>query len=159
MSIIGITGYKRSGKDSVASALAVHQFERVAFADALKSMALAIDPQVSTRGSRLIPFNAGYAPLTKVVNRYGWEVAKSAPQVREFLQRLGTEGVREHLGENAWVQALELKLVDGKNYAVADCRFPNEVAWVKSEILGVVCEVSTHCARDHVSAVSAALRK
>ena len=79
---------------------------------------------------------------------YGTQVEKEANDprygfsAREFLQRLGTEGLREEFGYDIHVQALlhhiarldsNLTNVDGI-YVVDDVRFPNEVgALVRSE--------------------------
>ena len=68
--------------------------------------------------------------------------------LRTFLQRLGTDAIRDNLDESAWVNAL---MVDYKpfesystgqivsnisllepNWLITDCRFPNEVEAVKN---------------------------
>ena len=46
--------------------------------------------------------------------------------VRELLQRLGTEAVRDGLHQNAWVNAFFAGLKVSENIIVADLRFPNE---------------------------------
>lgn len=127
--LIGITGHKNSGKDTVGKILtAEHGFVRFGFADPLKEMALAIDPYV-------LDFDDSPCRLGELVARYGWEYAKGLDTVREFLQRLGTEGVRDHLGENIWVDAT-MQRVDsmfkaGFDVVVTDVRFPNEAAAIR----------------------------
>jgi hypothetical protein len=121
--IIGVTGYAQHGKDTLGQRLVdVHGFTRYAFADQLKSMALALNPLI------------GRFRLADAVEQSGWEGAKTNAEVRRFLQVLGTEGVRDHLGADSWVKALELKLkADNPARAViTDVRFPNEAAWVKA---------------------------
>jgi hypothetical protein len=124
--IIGITGHARHGKNTVGDVLATElNYEPHAFADSLRSMALAVNPRV-----------VGDTRLTDVVRLEGWEGAKRYDEVRRFLQVLGTEGVRDHLGEDAWVRAMEErlngKLDDGKTrIVITDVRFPNEAEWVK----------------------------
>jgi hypothetical protein len=128
---IGITGRATAGKDSVGKVLVKeYGYTRVAFADALKSMALALNPIVTE-------FNFPKRPhrLVSLVNVYGWDEAKTQPEVRRFLQVLGTEGVREHIGEDAWVEALRKTMFDlqgdGKElFVITDVRFPNEAEWV-----------------------------
>lgn len=88
--IIGLTGHKRSGKDTVAGALVRHHgFVRFAFADALKDVALDINPRVQT-----FPYGAHrddpYEYLADIVARVGWENAKATPEVRRLLQTIGT---------------------------------------------------------------------
>lgn len=120
--LIGLTGKARAGKDSVAFALsAVAGYKRVALADPLKEMALAIDPLVGRRYH-----------LTDVVEVEGWEGAKEVPEVRRFLQRLGTEGVRGTFGAGAWIALLAARIEGTDNpVVVTDVRFPNEAKWVR----------------------------
>jgi hypothetical protein len=146
--LIGVTGRAQHGKDSIGRILVEqYGFQRYAFADALKSMALALDPIVKTRVVSRTSYNSGgsrwdetyddvtHTRLRSFVDSFGWEEAKKEPEVRRFLQVLGTEGVRDHLGEDAWVRALEKRMwEDGAlpkgNAVVTDVRFPNEAAWI-----------------------------
>lgn len=122
MTIIGLTGVMRSGKTTVCDILRdTHGFTVIGFADALKAMAIAIDPIVT----------GGGAGLASIVEYEGWEDAKDRyPEVRRFLQRLGTEGVRQHLSPDAWVDAWAHKVDMLNEYdadvAVPDVRFLNE---------------------------------
>lgn len=126
--ILGVTGRAQHGKDTFAARLVEqHGFTRLAFADTLKSMALVLDPFIDAMGVR----------LAKVVARHGWEEAKTYPEVRRFLQVLGTEAVRGHLGDDAWVEALARKLrpmdlLPDEHYVITDVRFPNEAEAVRS---------------------------
>lgn len=127
MRVIGVTGYAQHGKDTFGQRLVTaHGFKRYAFADALKSMALALDPIVWG------DTNSAHMRLSKIVAQVGWEQAKQHAEVRRFLQVLGTEGVRGHLGDNAWVDALHHKLLVEKPEAVVitDVRFPNEADFI-----------------------------
>lgn len=102
--LIGLLGKKRSGKDTFAARLALlHGYSRVAFADPLKQAALALDPIV---GPASIPGHPrpDYRRLSEVVSVLGWEVAKDhVPEVRQTLQRLGTESIRA-LDDGFWVR-------------------------------------------------------
>ncbi len=53
--------------------------------------------------------------------------------IREFLQLLGTESIRNQLHENIWVNALFADYDKHKhiNWIITDCRFPNEAKAVK----------------------------
>jgi len=120
--LIGMSGRKRSGKDTFAARLvAEHGFTRVAFADPMREMALALDPYVDLQGFR----------LSELIDAYGWELAKEQfPEVRRTLQRLGTEAGRDVLGESLWVDAAMRKVdalrAAGTPVVVTDVRFPNE---------------------------------
>ncbi len=146
--IIGVTGFMRSGKDSIANVLVEDfGFIRHGFADTLKEMAYAIDP--------IVEVEYGWPPLeihlSSIVDSEGWEAAKEYPEARRFLQRLGTEGVRNHLGDNIWAQTLLKKLSDPvANYVIPDTRFLNESLTIKvagGDVWRVVrpgCEASGH---------------
>lgn len=130
MKIIGITGQARAGKDSVAKILVEEfDFERVALADPLKQMALAIDPFVE---SEVFHDSHLFERLSDVIRERGWEKAKAYPDVRRLLQRIGTEGVRNVLGENVWVDTLLKKLHPAGRYVVPDVRFLNEAEAIRN---------------------------
>jgi hypothetical protein len=117
MNLIGVSGRKRHGKDTFAARLVErHGFTRVAFADPMREMALALDPIISD-GWR----------LAALVETFGWEEAKANPEVRRTLQRLGTEAGRGVLGDNIWVDtAMRYARSLGGRVVFTDCRFPNE---------------------------------
>jgi hypothetical protein len=104
MEIIGITGHAQHGTDTMGARLVeAHGFTRVAFADALRALAEYLNPYV--------------LPDPQLPNRYaalvadrGYEVAKGIGDVRRVLQDLGT-GVRDIIGADAWVNALEGRIV------------------------------------------------
>jgi hypothetical protein len=50
--------------------------------------------------------------------------------VREFLQRLGTDAIRNSVHQNAWVNALMSKY-DSSNWIITDVRFHNEADAIK----------------------------
>lgn len=85
------------------------------------------------------------------------EIIQHPFSVREFLQLLGTECVRNTLHKNAWVNALIADYVkkDDKypNWIVTDVRFPNEAAVIKNAG-GIVIRVVRNTNNDvpnHVS--------
>lgn len=126
---IGIIGKARSGKDTAALALvAEHHYTRLAFADPLKELALAIDP--------LIPTAYGiHVRLSLLIRDSGWEYAKDHyPEVRRLLQRTGG-GVRE-IDETFWLTATRKKLNIAEAYnvpvVVTDVRYPNEANMLRS---------------------------
>lgn len=133
--LIGVTGLKRSGKDTIANRLVEkHEFQKLAFADPLKIGAVAIDPYVEVTAdlrSQSGPYV--FMRLSEVVDEVGLDVAKEHPDVRRFLQRYGTEGGREVHGESCWLDAAlarAYKLKPGPSGDVrvvfSDVRFENE---------------------------------
>lgn len=124
--IIGLSGYGRAGKDSVADVLVErHRFQRVAFADKLRECAEALNPIVD------VEFDADESKVPvrylDAKERHGYNAAKEIyPEFRGTLQRLGTEVGRNILGGNIWVDATMNALDVERDYVITDCRFPNE---------------------------------
>lgn len=148
MHIIGLTGYAQSGKDTVANYLVkTHGFTRIAFADPMREAMLKLNPIVyvpfmlkdrsyvvhmslrleSSRDTRYVE-DGVYARLADIVRVLGWDIAKQAPQVRELLQRFGTEVGREMFGENVWVNKTfdTIEQSPAGRWVITDVRFENE---------------------------------
>jgi hypothetical protein len=131
--IIAFSGFKGSGKDTAAKVLVdEYGFTKIAFADAVRTMALIINPIITIRAEP-----AAIWLLSDVVTRFGWDVAKNEyPEVRRLLQVIGTEAVRNLIGENVWVDTLSKRFPDvaddDTRYVITDCRFDNEVEFVRS---------------------------
>jgi hypothetical protein len=119
--VIGLCGYAGVGKDCAAQGLLGIGYHRIAFADGIRELARMIDPLVTM---------AGGSRLDSLVHGIGWDEAKKNPDVRRLLQTIGN-GVREVIGENAWVGVADDKIWEakkaGKRVVVTDVRFPNEV--------------------------------
>lgn len=125
--IVGLSGYAGSGKDTAAEALIAKGFTRVSFFDKAREVALALNPliPVVVPGIRGAADQTTYVRLADWVEAHGWTEAKRNLEVRNLLQRLGTEAGRRVLGENVWVDAVMRDLPDG-NLVFTDMRFPNE---------------------------------
>ena len=125
--LVGLTGFSGAGKDVAAAGLVAAGWTRQAFADPVRSMALAIDPWVTCP-----TFSYSPVRLSLLVDERGWWYAKQAPDVREFLQRLGTDAVRAHLGDDAWVRAFEhaRDRLWPADIVAPDVRFDNEAAYI-----------------------------
>ena len=119
--LLGLSGYAQSGKDTIAAILEERGFLRAGFADALREFAVALDPIVLTDGTR-------YSHLLEIL---GYEGAKKFPEVRLFLQKLGTDAGRRVLGEDIWVETAMNRLEPDKSYVFTDVRFPNEAGAVR----------------------------
>ena len=150
--LIGLTGRKRSGKSTAARYLVEsYGFTELVLANELKSMAYDVNPVVGYD-----EISGGVVPvyLAEVVDAYGWEAVKDLyPEARRFLERLGTEGVRNHLGEDAWVDRVEPQIEDIRSddvhhrngeltpIVVSDVRFENEAEMVVRNG-GVIVEIN-----------------
>jgi len=130
--IIGLIGRARAGKDTVAARLVeAHGYVRVAFADALREVALAFDPIIVPveTASPAHPWAA--ARLSEIINQYGWEEAKDRyPEVRRTLQRLGC-AIRDQ-DRDFWVRIVHGKINDEtRPVVVSDVRFANEATMLR----------------------------
>ncbi len=126
---IGIAGYAGSGKDTVGQMLSdILDYPVEHFADTMRHMLYAINPDIT---------GADEASLQRNVDTIGWDAAKRKfPQVREMLQRLGTEGGRDIFGENFWIDNLfdQFPQHGGEMYhgrIIPDVRFANEAKAIK----------------------------
>ena len=131
--IMGVTGYATCGKSEVARILhELYGFNVVSFADKLRSMAIAIDPYICIEEPSAHGTDGKFMRYSEVLKEHGYITAKKFPDFRRFLQRLGTEGVRDHIGHNAWVDAL-MSDIDRSfdNFAIPDVRFPNEAGAIR----------------------------
>lgn len=119
--IIGLSGYARSGKDTIAGMLiGLHGYGNKAFATPIRKAILTLDP-ILENGSH----------LSAVVSDFGWEIAKAKTEVRRLLQVFGTEVGREMFGENFWVDQAFKGLLTSSRVVFTDVRFPNEAARIK----------------------------
>lgn len=161
--LIGVTGEARAGKDTLVRHLCEHYgFTRYAFADGVRRLALAADPFIRDEGAAC----GSCRRLSDIVAEVGWERAKDEhPEVRRFLQAVGTEGVRDIVGADSWVRATAALIeADGgfaeRGAAITDVRFPNEAEWVHAsggKVLGVVrVGVARETTDGHVSETNVA---
>ena len=142
--IIGLNGRLKSGKDTTYTIVKeLHpNAERVSFAEKLKlSAAAVLDIDLDT--------------LEWLKNReslYYTIDGEKAFNMREFLQRYGTEGHRDIFGDDFWVDmALPLGIDHSDRLiVVTDMRFPNEIQRVK-DLDGVCVKVERDTATMHGS--------
>lgn len=124
MQVIGITGRKRHGKDTVARELVLHGFSVVRFADPLKAMLRAFY-QVHGLGAveieRRIEGDLKEVPC----------IYLNGKTPRYAMQTLGTEWGRDLIDKNLWTDSLQRRAVVYDKVAVPDVRFDNECEAVR----------------------------
>lgn len=132
---IGITGYARAGKDEVAKVLVnEYGFTKVNMSDALHEAMMALNPIVhgvafEEYGDQCQPDHLAVRQFryNDAIRSVGYDEAKDTfPEVRELLQRLGTE-VGRALDPNIWVNALNKRCEGITRVVTTGIRFPNEV--------------------------------
>ena len=128
--IIGITGRKRHGKDTLSDYLvARHGYRKLSFAEPLKAICKTLfgltDAQL-------------YGDKKEEIDDY-WNVSP-----RVLYQYIGTDLLRTqmgaimpHMGDNLWVEIMHKTVMDilretpTQRIVFADVRFENEVAFVR----------------------------
>lgn len=119
--ILGLSGYAGAGKDTAATGLLEDGWAWGSFAAKLKEFSYVIDVY-DCYGRR----------VRDMVDAYGWDELKNCDDwYRAFLQRVGTDGGRDVLGPDVWVDAAMRDLPDG-NVVFTDTRFPNEAAAIRA---------------------------
>jgi len=147
--LLGLMGLKGSGKDTLAAELVrSHGFTRLAFADALKAVALDTDPFVFAEGK--------YVALGRIVGERGWDHAKQYADVRLYLQNLGM-ALRANVDREIWLNLVFTQIMAqrsaGNAVVITDVRMLNEVSMIKS-LDGWLCRVDREGVADddpHVS--------
>lgn len=148
MTCIGISGYARTGKDTIADHLvAQYGYTKESFATPMREALYRLNPDIRDMTGLVMR-------VQQVVELAGWEGAKShTPDIRGLMQRMGTEVGREMFGEDFWVDAAIGRVPDGSKVVFADVRYPNEADAVRS-LGGEVWRVSRDGfgpANDHTS--------
>jgi hypothetical protein len=125
-----------AGKDTLADAFVEkHGYVHLKFADAVWDLLLAINPLIPITDHQIpeetVPMDWRCVRLRNLVAQHGRETVKrNYPEVRRLLQRTGTEGVRDTLGDWTWCEILGKKIRalndNGINVVVSDVRFENE---------------------------------
>lgn len=144
MTLVGLTGFARCGKDSIGETMEFrYKYRRYALADPIRKAASEIF------GMPLNVFG-GTNPNREQVDEF-WGYSP-----RQMLQMLGTEAIRNVFGQDVWVKraAMEWKTMRAmrslednnmevpywNGMVVTDIRFDNEAQWVVGEG-GTVVEV------------------
>ena len=153
---VALAGKAGSGKNALAQQLVEqYGFTEIAFADAIREAATALNP--------LIPIDMGHngdllkstMRLATLVDSIGWDDAKRYhAEVRELLQRLGTEVGREIISPNVWVDlAVQQATAVGGHVVFTDCRFANEVEAVRANggLLVRVYRPNVEAVSEHLS--------
>jgi hypothetical protein len=124
--IIGLTGKKSSGKDTIANYLvSKHGFIKLSFGEAVKDIVHIITGwdrdliEGSTEESRIFRETIKHKMYNKTC--------------RELMQIVGTDLFRNHFDENIWINIVINKINKINSYVISDVRFDNEANAIKNE--------------------------
>jgi len=129
--IIGISGYSGSGKDLVGTIIqeiSLNKWHIKKWAGKLKTIASILT------GIPVEKFED--QEFKKTMLGPEWDMS-----IRDFLQKLGTDAVRDSLHENTWVNATMIDYTTESNWIITDTRFPNEAEAIK-KAGGIVVRVN-----------------
>jgi len=138
--IIGISGKAGSGKDTTAhifqyldcckkyeyelNGMSFENWCLYSYRDDLwtvKKFATAVK-QVASLLTGIPARDFEWAPVKEMSLGEQW----NNMTVRDLLQKIGTDAIRDNVHENAWVNALMSQYKEGDNWLITDVRFPNE---------------------------------
>ncbi len=136
--LIGLNGWPSAGKDTVAGILVDELgYRQYALADKVREALYLVNPLVVSGGA------GGDLRVRDVVDRHGWDKAKRHPafgtEIRQLMQRVGTESARTVFGDAVWVDTLsstidrDLRITHDdspRGVVVSDVRLTNEAEWV-----------------------------
>ena len=126
MNLIGISGKAQSGKDTVGSLFTAYGFEKKSFAYKVKQIASLLT------GYPIEAFES--EDIKSSYLDYEWNYSEERRMtVRELLQKIGTDCMRDNLHNNVWINALfadyrppKLDEYYPSKWVITDVRFPNE---------------------------------
>lgn len=118
MVLIGLIGYKQSGKDTFADYLVSnHGFVKHAFAEPVKKICRVMfnlkDQQLND-------------PVLKETMDGRWGLSP-----RQMMQRVGTDMIRRLWDDDFWVKHMDMRLDKECDVVISDVRFSNEAQWIK----------------------------
>jgi hypothetical protein len=127
VTVVGIAGYARSGKDTIADYLVENEgYTKISFSTPMKEAMYRLNPRITINENVNQPLRIG-------VDIYGWEGLKErSPDIRGLLQRFGTEVGREMFDEDFWVDYALNSIPDGGKAVIADVRYPNEANAIRA---------------------------
>lgn len=127
VTVIGISGYARTGKDTIADYLVENEgYTKISFSTPMKEAMYRLNPRITVNEIQNTALRIG-------VDVYGWEGLKErSPDIRGLLQRFGTEVGREMFGEDFWVNYALDSIPDGGKAVIADVRYPNEADAIRA---------------------------
>jgi hypothetical protein len=136
--VVGILGFKGSGKDTAGEYLVrEHGFEVESFANPLKDLLAAVFgwDRALLEGNTTDSRTWRETPDVWWEHKLNWSespykyLGRFTPRVA--MQVIGTDVMREHFDNNLWIKSLESRLRGKERVVVTDCRFPNECKLIR----------------------------
>lgn len=135
--VILIKGLKRSGKDTTADIMVrmlqgKHSVSKLSFAEPMKEI-LADTFSVSIGTIETVKNEDRNHPiLCEARPTVGNPYVRFRTDMRQILQRFGTEAMKKQFGDNVWVE-LAYNKIHSDITIISDWRFKNELEYLKSK--------------------------
>lgn len=132
MKIVGILGFKGSGKDTAANALIEDGYVKFAYADTVKDV-LA---HVFVWPRHLLEGDTAESRAWREQVDPWWSKRLNIPNFtpRLAMTTIGTDVMRNHFNDEIWIANVEKKIdsLGHDKIVITDCRFENEVYLIKN---------------------------
>lgn len=130
--IIGLTGFKGSGKDTVAHILKEYDFVQFSFASTLKT----ILSEIFSWDQSILKGDTSESRKIREQTDEWWSEKLGIPNFtpRMALTSVGTDLFRNKFNDLIWIYSLHKKILNcnADNIVISDIRFKNEFNYVKS---------------------------
>lgn len=160
--LIGLCGFKGSGKDTVGNCLRKHGFHKDSYASSLKDICSIIFGWERS----LVEGDTDFSRMWREQVDPWWSDRLNIDDFtpRKALQLVGTNSLRMGLAQDIWVASLERRLQQtSTDIVITDCRFPNEldvvaktggkVIWVQKDMpawYDSALVVAQHIYKEHI---------
>jgi hypothetical protein len=126
--VFACIGNQGAGKDEICNYLRdAHSFIKVGFSDPIYELLWEMNPTI------IDEITGRYYSYQALVHIYGIDTVKRLyPEVRRWLQIIGTEYGRNVFGQDCWIRALDARIKDSPLVAVRDVRFENEIDYIRA---------------------------
>lgn len=137
--VIGLVGFKGSGKDTAASMFAEHGYHQDSFAAPLKDAVAQIFSWDRAMVEGATPDSRAWRerPDPYWSKAFGYDLLP-----REVLQKFGTESMRNVFHDDIWVRSLMRRIETSSHskFVISDVRFQNEVVAIR-QLGGIVIRI------------------
>ena len=142
ISIVGVGGLLTSGKDAFADYLVTSWgYTKTFMSHPLHQWMLTQNPWIKLDKRILCMENWYWEPgefhsYREIVHQVGYTEAKEQTEIRQALQRIGTECGRKLISENVWVDAMRREIENAQargitNVVVTGIRYENELKMIQ----------------------------
>lgn len=141
--VVGCIGNQGAGKDEICGYLRdKHSFVKVGFSDPIYELLWEMNPTI------IDDITGRYYSYQALVHIYDMDTVKRLyPEIRRWLQIIGTEYGRNVFGQDCWIRALDARIKDSPLVAIRDVRFENEIDYIRARG-GFIVHVESNRAPD-----------